>query len=160
MNPITLRSAEPADIHQLYALLEAKAEFDGASGTLTATELELGRAIFCESPKCHFVVAVDGRTLVGFASYYPIFSTYSARPGLWMDDLFVLAECRGQGIGRSILKFVAGEAAKRHCCKLEWSLHKSNARGIAFYEREGAVVREQNRFAKLNESAIKRLLST
>lgn len=77
-----------------------------------------------------------------------------------MDDLFVLADRRGSGIGRDLLKFVAGEAAKRKCCKLEWSLHKSNLRGIAFYQREGAVVRELNRFAKLDEAAINRLLST
>jgi len=160
VNPITLRRPARADIPQLYDLLKAKAEFDGALAALTATEEELGQALFCDFPKCEFVVAFQDDALVGFASYYPIFSTYSARPGLWMDDLFVLAERRGHGIGRSILKFVAREAARRGCCKLEWSLHTSNTRGITFYEREGAVVRELNRFAELDEVAIKRLLST
>jgi len=160
VTPIILRTTVAADLSQLYGLLKAKAEFDGASAALTATEADLGQALFCESPKCEFVVAAQNGRLVGFASYYPIFSTFSARPGLWMDDLFVVAECRGQGIGRSILKFVATEAAKHRCCKLEWSLHKTNTRGIAFYEREGAVVRELNRFAKLDEVAIHRLLST
>ena len=160
MTSVTLRKPEPADLPQLYFLLQAKANFDGASAALTATEAQLGQAVFCEFPECEFVVAVQDQMLVGFAAYYPTFSTYAARPGLWMDDLFVIEHYRGQGIGRNILQFVAAEAIRRNCCKLEWSLHKSNTRGIAFYEREGAVVREQNRFAKLDEIAIKRLLST
>ena len=160
MTSVVLRKPEPADLSQLYSLLKAKADFDGASAALTASETEFGQAVFCESPKCEFVVAVQDEVLVGFAAYYPVFSTYAARAGLWMDDLFVVERCRGQNIGRDILKFVAIEAAKHKCCKLEWSLHKSNKRGIAFYEREGAVIREHSRFAKLDEMAINRLLST
>jgi GNAT superfamily N-acetyltransferase len=88
-----------------------------------------------------------------------VFSTYKAGPGLWMDDLFADSSSRNRGIGRDLLKSIAAEAARRDCCKLEWSLHKSNSRGIAFYEREGAVIREGSRLSKLDEFAIARLLS-
>lgn len=155
---IVIRKAIQADLPQIYILLQGKAEFDGASHILTASEAELGAALFCEAPKCEFVVAIIDSILVGFASYYPVFSTYKARPGLWMDDLFVDARFRSQGIGLALLKFLAGEAARKNCCKLEWSLHRTNSRGIAFYEREGAVVREESRFAKLDESGMARLL--
>lgn len=158
MTTVSIRLAEPRDLPLLYLLLRAKAIFDGALAALTATEEEFGQAIFCEHPGCAFAVAELGGKLVGFASYYPVFSTYAAKPGLWMDDLFVDAEARSCGIGLALLKYVALEAARKGCCKLEWSLQVSNVRGIAFYKREGAVVREANRFAKLDEGAISRLL--
>ena len=147
MTGIVIRKAITADLSQLYSLLQGKAEFDGAAHALTATETELGAALFCAVPKCEFVVASTG-----------VFSTYKARPGLWMDDLFVDARFRSRGIGLALLKFLAGEAVRKNCCKLEWSLHRTNSRGIAFYEREGAVVREESRFAKLDESGLARLL--
>ena len=153
-----IRPAEPRDLSQLYLLLRAKAAFDDVLAAMTASEDELGRAIFCENPGCTFAVAELGDRLVGFVSFYQVFSTYAAKPGLWMDDLFVDAESRGQRIGLSLLKYVACVAAARDCCKLEWSLQVSNIRGIAFYRREGAVIRERNRFAKLDRSAISRLL--
>jgi GNAT superfamily N-acetyltransferase len=155
---VSIRIAEPKDLPHLYPLLRAKAAFDGALAALTASEEEFGRAIFCEHPGCTFAVAEREGKLVGFASYYPVFSTYAAKPGLWMDDLFVDVEARNCGIGLALLKYVALEAARKGCCKLEWSLQISNARGIAFYKREGAVVREANRFARLDEGAISRLL--
>ena len=145
---------------ELFALLREKAKFDGALAALTATQIELGAEIFCESPKVEVVVAEKGGRIIGFATYFPVFSTYSARPGLWMDDLFVIETERGNGTGREILKFVATEAVSKNSCKLEWSLQTSNSRGIAFYVREGAVILEINRFAKLDEVSLARLLTT
>ena len=97
--------------------------------------------------------------LLGFVAYYPIFSTFAGHPGLWMEDLFVLAGHRSRGIGRALLRALAKEALRRGCCKLEWSLQTRNVRGIAFYEREGALVREENRFAKLDPAAMARLVA-
>ena len=159
LTDLVVRKAAPSELSQLYILLQGKAEFDGAAHALTASAAQLGAALFCDDPKCEFVVAAVDNNLVGFASYYPVFSTYKARPGLWMDDLFVDARFRSRGIGLALLKFVANEALRKNCCKLEWSLHRANNRGIAFYEREGAVVREANRFAKLDESGIAQLLA-
>jgi GNAT superfamily N-acetyltransferase len=159
MADIVIRNAQPADIAALYRLLKAKAEFDGALSALTASEYDLGQVLISDDPKCEFVVADLNGMLVGFAAFYPVFSTYAAKPGLWMDDLFVDEKFRSRGIGLNLLKRLAAEATQRGCCKLEWSLQTSNLRGIAFYEREGAVVRENNRFAKLDEQGIARLLS-
>ena len=154
-----IRDAQPSDLPQLYRLLRAKAAFDDALSVMTASESDLGAAIFRDDPACRFAVAERDESLVGFAAYYPVFSTFSCRPGLWMDDLFVDEAMRSRGIGRELLRFLAAEAARRGCCKLEWSLQTSNVRGIAFYEREGAVIRENNRFAKLDETGIAHLLA-
>ncbi len=159
MQASAIRAARPEDLAELYLLLRAKAEFDGALAALTASEGDLGRAIFCEAPGCQFVVAELEGKLVGFAAFYPVFSTYAAKPGLWMDDLFVDEKLRSRGIGKQLFQHLAAEAVRMGCCKLEWSLQTSNLRGIAFYEREGAVIREENRFAKLDESGLERLLS-
>ncbi|HEX4052267.1 MAG TPA: GNAT family N-acetyltransferase [Steroidobacteraceae bacterium] len=159
MTSAAIRKAKPSDISELFDLLRAKAKFDGALDALTATPEELCAALFCDSPNVEVVVAEKNGTLVGFATYYAIFSTYSARPGLWMDDLFVDEAQRSCGIGRELLRFLAREATSRKACKLEWSLQTSNSRGIAFYKREGAVIREINRFAKLDEAGLARLLA-
>ena len=159
MADIVIRNAQANDLSALYRLLKAKAAFDGALSALTASESDLGRVLFSDDPKCEFVVADLDGVLVGFAAFYPVFSTYAAKPGLWMDDLFVDEKFRSRGIGLSLLKCLAAKASLRGCCKLEWSLQTSNVRGIAFYEREGAVVRENNRFAKFDEQGIARLLS-
>lgn len=76
-----------------------------------------------------------------------------------MEDLFVDRSSRSLGIGRDLLDFVAREAVSRGCCKLEWSLQKSNTKGIAFYERDGAQSRDTNRFAKLDEDGLERLIA-
>ena len=159
MSNVMIRDAKPSDLPQLYRLLRAKAEFDNALSVMTASESDLGAAIFCDAPRCDFAVAQLNESLVGFAAHYPVFSTFSCRPGLWMDDLFVDEAFRSRGIGRELLKFLAAEATRRGCCKFEWSLQTSNVRGIAFYEREGAVIRENNRFAKLDEAGMARLLA-
>jgi len=159
MSATATRKALPSDLPALYGLLRAKAEFDGATHALTATEAEFGQAIFGEEPGLEVAVADRDGSIVGFAAYYPIFSTFSARPGLWLEDLFVDSSCRSLGIGRDLLKFVGREAVNRGCCKLEWSLQKSNTKGIAFYEREGAHVRENNRFAKLDQAGLDRLIA-
>jgi GNAT superfamily N-acetyltransferase len=159
MADIVIRNAQVGDLSALYRLLKAKAAFDGALPALTASESDLGKVLFSDNPKCEFVVADLDGMLVGFAAFYAVFSTYAAKPGLWMDDLFVDEKFRSRGIGLRLLKRLALEASQRGCCKLEWSLQASNLRGIAFYEREGAVVRENNRFAKLDEQKIASLLS-
>lgn len=97
--------------------------------------------------------------LLSLVADYPIFSTFAGRPGLWMEDLFVLAGHRSRGIGRALLRALAKEALGRGCCKLEWSLQTRNVRGIVFYDRKGALVREENRFAKLDPAAMARLVA-
>jgi GNAT superfamily N-acetyltransferase len=160
MTSLAIRKATPSALGELFDLLRAKAKFDGALAALTATPAELCEALFCDARKVEVVIAERNGTLVGFATYYQVFSTYAARLVLWMDDLFVGEAERSGGIGRELLKFVAREATLRKACKLEWSLQTSNTRGIAFYKREGAVIREINRFAKLDEASMARLLET
>ena len=113
MADLVIRNAQAGDLSALYRLLKAKAVFDGALSALTASESDLGRVLFSDDPKCEFVVADLDGVLVGFAAFYPVFSTYVAKPGLWMDDLFVDEKFRSRGIGLSLLKCLAAKASQR-----------------------------------------------
>jgi GNAT superfamily N-acetyltransferase len=77
---------------------------------------------------------------VGFALFFHNYSTFLTQPGIYLEDLFVLPEYRGQGIGKSLLTYLAQLAVTRNCGRLEWSVLDWNAPAIAFYERMGADV--------------------
>ena len=99
-----IREVQEAELPALFALIQAKAEFDGFPESLKATVESLRGALFSPTPHAHALVAeVDGE-LVGMATYYAIFSSFIVRPGLWMDDLFVYEKARGQGIGEALIR--------------------------------------------------------
>lgn len=93
---------------------------------------------------------------VGYALYFKSFSTFRCRPGFYLEDLFVMPEARGQGIGLGLLRAVCAEAERRRYARVEWSVLDWNAPAIAFYERLGAVhQREWQRF-RLDGEALAR----
>ena len=98
-----------------------------------------------------------GGQLVGLATYYPTFSTFLARPGLWLDDLFVDEEYRSRGVGMALMARLARIAEGRGCGRIEWTAAADNERGIAFYERCRASVRHGTRYIRLPREGIERL---
>jgi GNAT superfamily N-acetyltransferase len=157
MTPTTIRPVEPSDLPGLLALLRAKAAFDGSPDTLRATVESLRDALFRPAPLAHALVAeVEGR-LVGMATYYAIFSSFIAKPGLWLDDLYVEEDARGQGIGQALMEQLCGVAMRGGCCRVDWHVSAFNPRGIAFYRRIGASVSEKSRLVRLDEAAIRQL---
>jgi GNAT superfamily N-acetyltransferase len=152
-----IRHGTEADLPAIMRLIRQKAEFDGCPDALEATPDALRRAWFSEHPRGYVLIAVlDGRA-VGIATYFPTFSTFLARPGLWLDDLYVVEECRSLGIGRDMLAALARIARERGCGRVEWTVALDNDRGIAFYERHGAAVRHLSRCVRLNREGIERL---
>lgn len=156
---LTVRRGEASDLSQLMELLRGKAEFDGGLHLLRATRAELEEAFFGTPPRCEVLVADDAGELLGFATFFPTFSTYLARPGLWLDDLFVKADRRSRGIGGMLVRELSRIADRRACARIEWSVATGNRRGIAFYEGFGARLREDGRLARLDAEAIAKLAS-
>ena len=157
MTTMNIRPVKPSDLPGLLALLRAKADFDGCPDTLLATVESLRDALFRSTPLAHALVAeVDGR-LVGMATYYAIFSSFIAKPGLWLDDLYVEEAARGQGIGQALMEQLCGVATRGGCCRVDWHVSSVNPRGIAFYRRIGASVSEKARLVRLDEAAIRQL---
>ena len=152
-----IRHVEQSEIPQLFALLQAKAQFDSCPESLLATSSTLHAAIFAERPLAHALVAdVDGR-LAGMATYYSIFSSFLAKPGLWLDDLYVYEEYRSQNIGRKLMERLCQIARDGGCGRVDWHVSSFNERGIKFYRSIGATISEQSRLVRLGERAIQEL---
>lgn len=119
-------------------LIRGLARFEKLEQEVVMTEDLLANALFGERPYAEVVLAeADGRP-VGFALFFHNFSTFLGRPGIYLEDLFVLPEQRGQGIGRMLLAHLARLAVERGCGRLEWAVLDWNRDAIKFYERLGA----------------------
>lgn len=134
-----IRSGRPSDAPQLLALIKGLAAYERLSDQVVAEEAGLLRNLFGERAVAETLIAEDQRQVVGFALFFPTFSTFLARPGIYLEDLFVLPDRRGQGIGRALLTEVARIADRRGCGRLEWSVLDWNQDAIGFYRRLGAA---------------------
>lgn len=155
--PTHIRSATPHDLPELLELLRGKAEFDGKLSALKATTETLGAAMFAATPLTYALVAVSGDALIGMAIYHPTFSSFLVKSGIWLDDLFVYQQHRGQGIGRALLARLCEIAEAQDCARVDWLVSKDNARGINFYQGIGGTVSDLGRLVRLDESALVRL---
>jgi GNAT superfamily N-acetyltransferase len=135
-----IRPATPGDEHALFDLVCALARFERLEDTVTGSPEALARHLFGERPACEALLAEDGGVAVGYALYFTTYSTFLTKPGLWLEDLFVLESHRRRGIGLALLTEVRGLAASRGCARFEWSVLDWNANAIALYERFGATV--------------------
>jgi len=134
-----IRQALPADIPVLLNLIRALAEYEKLAQVCVATEAELERHLFGPDRAAEAIIAeVDG-TAVGFALWFRNFSTFLAKPGLYLEDLFVLPEYRGAGVGKALLLYLVNLATERGYGRVEWSVLDWNAPAIGFYKKLGAV---------------------
>ena len=153
----TLRAAEPRDLPQLVRLIGALAEYEHLAHLLRATPEALGTQLFGPRPAAEAMVAeVDG-AVVGFALWFTSFSTFLCRPGIWLEDLFVLPEHRGRGLGKTMLRRLAALAVERGCGRFEWSVLDWNAPAIRFYEAMGAALLPDWRICRVTGDALQRL---
>ena len=128
-----IRAASPSDVADIHALIIALAEYERARDRVVATEADLMRALFDDGACVHAYVAMQGERCVGFALYFTSYSTWTGRHGLWLEDLFVLPECRGEGIGKALLATLAQLAVARGYTRLEWNVLDWNEPALRFY---------------------------
>ena len=133
-----LRSATRDDVPVIAELIRGLARFEKLEQEVVMTEELLASALFGDRPYAEVVLADDDGRPVGFALFFHNFSTFLGRPGIYLEDLFVLPEQRGQGIGRMLLAHLARLAVERGCGRLEWAVLDWNRDAIKFYERLGA----------------------
>lgn len=157
MHPFTILPAGSQDIGDLLAMIRALAEYERLSHLVVATEDALAAALLSPQPAAHALIARESHDLrppVGFALFFPNFSTFLAKPGLWLEDLFVYPSHRGRGIGRRLLSEVAAIARERGCGRLEWAVLDWNRSAIGFYEGMGATVMPDWRIARVTGTAL------
>lgn len=137
---VHLRSATAADVILVLSFIRGLAEYEKLSHTVEATPEKLAATLFPSDgrPLAECVLAFHNNKPAGFAVFFTNYSTFLARPGLYLEDLFVLPESRGQGIGRSLLVHLAHLANARSYGRMEWTVLDWNEPAIAFYESFGA----------------------
>ena len=138
-------------------MIRALAEYERLTHLVTATEDALAAALGGPRPCAEALIAretADSRAALGFALFFPNFSTFLARPGLWLEDLFVYPEHRGRGVGRRLLAEVGAVARERGCGRLEWAVLDWNQSAIAFYQGMGATVMPDWRIARVTGPAL------
>ena len=132
---MTIREAGPDDLDAIASLIRALADYERLAHEVVFDRADLDRWLFGERPAARVLLTDDpsGRA-VGMALYYVTFSTFLGRPGIWLEDLFVLPEWRGQGRGSALLEAVRARTDGR----VEWSVLDWNQSAIDFYHRMGA----------------------
>ena len=154
---VLIRPAKPADVPVIAALIRGLARFEKLEDQVALTDVLLAEGLFGPRPYAESVLAeVEGHP-AGFALFFHSFSTFLARPGLYLEDLFVLPERRGQGIGRALLAHLARLAVERGCGRMEWAVLDWNQEAISFYERMGATAMSEWTTYRLTGEAIGRL---
>ncbi len=153
----TIRPAQAGDLPAILALIRALADYEKLGHEVVATEAQLSRSLFPADPAkpdAFCVIAdVDGAP-AGFALYFFNFSTFLARPGLYLEDLFVKPEFRGQGLGKALLLHLAKLANARGCGRMEWSVLDWNQPAIDFYESLGAKRMKEWQICRLTGSSL------
>lgn len=157
---ISIRDANPKDISSIIELIYLKAEFDGCPESVEATPEKLEIDLFGEQPLAFVLLAeIDGRA-IGFATYHFIYSTFLAKPGIWLDDLYVKAEYRSQQVGQTLMSHLRQIAQAKGCGRIDWTVAISNERGIKFYEKIGANIINKVKLCRLDSQAISEFMPT
>jgi GNAT superfamily N-acetyltransferase len=155
----TIRPARPDDAPTIASLIRELAAYERLEDQAKATADDLTRHLFGDRPAAEVLIAeVDGDP-VGFALYFATFSTFRGQPGLYLEDLFVRPEHRGQGIGKALLARVARIAVDRGSGRLEWSVLDWNSPSIEFYRSQGAIPMDEWTVFRVADRALDDLAS-
>ena len=154
---MNVRDIERSDVAEMLSLIQAKAQFDGCPESLELDENGIVDVFFSDTPKAKAVVAIIDKKVVGVATYYDIFSTFIAKPGLWLDDLYVYEEFRKYGVGKSLLTKLCIIAKDTGYARIDWIVANDNENGKGFYNSIGATIFEEIRHSRLDENAINKL---
>jgi GNAT superfamily N-acetyltransferase len=142
------------DVPTILGFVRMLAEYEKLTHLVVADEQKLRDTLFGPRPYADVLIARLNDMPAGFALFFHNYSTFLAKPGLYLEDLFVLPQFRGQGIGKALLRELARVAKDRNCGRIEWSVLDWNEPAIGFYKRLGAAVLPDWRICRLTEDGI------
>ena len=154
---IDIQPATLADVPLILSFIKALAEYERLSDHVMATETTVRETLFGSRPGAEAVIARVDETPVGFAVWFHNYSTFLSRRGLYLEDLFVLPEWRGRGVGGALLKHLAHIAVSRDCGRMEWAVLDWNETAIRFYRGLGAEPMSDWTVFRLTGNALARL---
>jgi GNAT superfamily N-acetyltransferase len=154
---LTIRPATPADAGLIHSFVRALAEYEKLLHEVEATEGDIAKSLFGETPRLFCDIAEADGTPVGFAVWFYNYSTFTGRHGIWLEDLFVNPEARGLGAGKALLRRLAERCRDEGLTRLEWSVLDWNAPSIAFYDSLGASAKTDWITRRLSGEALERM---
>jgi GNAT superfamily N-acetyltransferase len=153
---LSIRPATREDAPTILRFVRELAAFEREPDAVEATEAMLARALFDERAAEAVIAERDGHA-VGFALFFHNFSTWTGRKGLYLEDLYVTPEARGSGVGKALLRHLAGLAVARDCARFEWAVLDWNRPAIDFYTAQGAEMQADWRIERVSGNALARL---
>jgi len=154
---LLIRRARPNEAGVVLALIRELAEYEKLLHEVEATEAMIADALFGDNPRLFCDIAEWNGEVAGFAVWFVNFSTFSGRPGIYLEDLFVRPSLRGNGIGKALLSHLAKECVANNWSRLQWSVLDWNAPSIAFYKSLGAVMLDEWTICKVAGPALSQL---
>jgi GNAT superfamily N-acetyltransferase len=154
---VTIRDARPEDVELIFGWIVELATYERAADQVTGTPALLRDALFGERPSAEALIADIEAQPAGFALYHGTFSTWEARPGIWLEDLYVPAEHRRAGVGLALLSHLAELTVERGCARLEWAALEWNTPALNFYDKLGATRLHEWRVHRLEGAALGRV---
>jgi GNAT superfamily N-acetyltransferase len=151
---LNIRPATPADVPQILAFIRDLATYEREPDAVHATEADLHRDGFGPAPRFHCLIADWDNAPAGFALYFHNYSTWRGHHGIHVEDLFVLPEHRGRGIGKALLTRVAAIAVEEGCHRLQWDVLEWNTPAIGFYEQMGATMMKEWRTMRVHHEGL------
>ncbi len=152
--PCSIRTATAADVPLILEFIRGLASYEKLSHEVVATEAALRATLFGSPPAAHVVIAEVNGQPAGFALYFFNYSTFLARSGLYLEDLFVKPEFRGAGTGKALLLHLAKIANARGCGRMEWTVLDWNEPAIKFYDSLGARRMNEWKICRLTGPAL------
>jgi GNAT superfamily N-acetyltransferase len=133
-----IRPATPADVPVIASLIRALADYEKLADAVCFDEAKIAEHLFGRRAFAECLLAEPDGTAVGFALFFHNYSTFLGKPGIYLEDLFVIPEHRGKGLGKALLAAIGRLAVERDCGRIEWSVLDWNTPAIGFYEKLGA----------------------
>ena len=152
-----IRRGTERDVPVILKLIRGLAEYERLAHEMEATPARVRAHGFGRRRYFETIICRRGGKPVGFALYFFTYSTFLARPSLYLEDLFVLPEERGTGAGKALLRALARIAVRRGCGRMEWAVLDWNRPAIGFYKRLGAKLRRQWILTRLTGAPLRRL---
>src|SRR5215204_2368937 len=152
-----IRPATPADVPMIVHLIRSLAEYEKLAHAVVLTESDLDKHLFGSTKYAEVLLAEDAGGVVGFALFFHNYSTFRAKPGIYLEDLFVIPEARGKGYGKALLVALAKLAVERDCSRVEWSVLNWNEPSIQFYKSLGAKPMDEWSVYRLTDDALAKL---
>lgn len=154
---VSIRQTTAADVPLILSFIRGLAEYERLAHAVVATEDILRTSLFGPRPSAEVVIAEVEGAAAGFALFFHNFSTFIGKPGIYLEDLFVLPGMRGHGIGRALLQHLASLTIERDCGRMEWAVLHWNEPAIGFYRSLGAIPMTEWSVYRLAGEALTRL---